>query len=119
MAATRRPDTFVFASASGTMTVNDMTGTDKIGLDITGGTFGTDAFAVASLSNNVNIKAVADASVLGATTLGQAGFAYQSDTGELYYKADGDFSSGAVLVGTITTNTVSPWTYDFSKITAV
>jgi RTX calcium-binding nonapeptide repeat (4 copies) len=32
----------------------------------------------------------------------KAAFAYATDTGRLYYDADGNFSSGAVLVGTVT-----------------
>ena len=29
------------------------------------------------------------------------GYAFETDTGKLYYDADGDFTSGVVLVGTI------------------
>ena len=118
-------DTFVLDhnTAGNDMTVLEFDDSnDKIALDTSGSsTLTGNAFVLAgALANNTNIKAVANAAALSGTTLGQAGFAYQGDTGELYYKADGDFSSGAVLIGVISTDDgTTAWTYSFSAFQVV
>ena len=94
------------------------TGADTIALDtdqsstLTGNAFNLGA----ALANGVNITSSATYTTVD---LGQAGFAYDTTNGNLYYKADGDFSSGSVLVGTITTNGSTAWTYDFSRFTSI
>ena len=96
-----------------------------IGVDTTGSaTLGEDTYDLggASLIDQTNITDVANAAARIATTLstgGYGGFVYQTDTGELYYNATGAFSGGGTLVGIITTNGTSPWTYDASKFTQV
>jgi hypothetical protein len=96
------------------------TGADMIGLDTdNSSTLTTNAYDTTGLlSNGGNITSVADSAALLATTLstgGKGGFAYQSDTGELYFSANGSFTGGGTLIGVITTNGSTPWTYDFTK----
>jgi len=91
---------------------------DLIGLDTTGSaTLSVDAYDLggAALTDETNVTDVANAAARTATTLstgGYGGFVYQTDTGELYYNATGAFSGGGTLVGVITTNGTTPWTYD-------
>ena len=97
---------------------------DKIALDTSNAsTFDTSTYVLAgALTNNTNIKAVADAATRDTTTLasgGKGGFVYQQDTGELYYSANGDFTGSAELVGVITTDGSTPWTYNFSAFAEV
>ncbi len=107
-------DTFVFDHANGTdtMKINNMgTGSDTIALD-------NNAFSVGGpLSNGVNISSGTDATA--SSPLGQAGFFYDTDDGKLYYSANGDFSGGGTLVGTITTNGSTAWTFDITKLSLV
>jgi Ca2+-binding RTX toxin-like protein len=120
-------DTFVFDqnSSGNHMVVHNMgTGNDKIGLDTnTSSTLNGNTYIISgALSNNVNIRAVADENTREGTILstsGSGGFTYQQDTGELYYSADGDFTSGGVLIGVITTDGSTPWVYDFTRFQAV
>ena len=122
-------DTFVFdqTSAGNTTTITNFSAaqSDLIGLD-TGGsaTFSGDAYDLggASLVNGTNITSVANAAARLAAALstgGFGGFAYQADTGELFYGATGDFSGGGTLIGVITTNGTTPWTFDVTKFTQV
>jgi Ca2+-binding RTX toxin-like protein len=116
-------DTFVFDqnSAGSHMVVMNMgTGADRIGLDTdANSTVNTNTYdTTGSLTNNGNIKAVANSAALLSTTLttgGKGGFVYQQDTGELYFSTNGDFTSGGTLIGVITTDGSTPWTYDFTK----
>jgi hypothetical protein len=122
-------DTFVFdqASAGNNTTITNFSASqsDLIGLDTTGSsTFSVDAYDLGggSLVNGTNITSVASAAARLATTLstgGSGGFVYETDTGELFYNATGVFSGGGTLVGVITTNGTTPWTYDVTKFTQV
>jgi Ca2+-binding RTX toxin-like protein len=113
--------TFISASGSDRMVVSGMSNHDTIELDtnrsntMTGNTFTLSQ----NLADNVNIKAVSSASAFNAVNFGQAGFVYRQDTGGLYYDADGKFSSGSVLIGTITGTSGNPWNYDFDDIKQV
>ena len=116
-------DTFVFDKkvAGSYMVVQNMgTGADKIGLDTdNSSTLTTNAYdTTGALTNGGNITSVADNATLLptiASTGGKGGFVYQQDTGELYFSANGNFTGGGTLVGVITTNGSTPWTYDFTK----
>jgi len=109
-------DNFVFDWSVGgaSSQVMDMEAGDFIALDTNNSAeFTNDAFGLdASLQDGVNIAMVADAGALGALNFAQAGFAYQADSGQLYYDTDGDFSTGAILIGTVTTDGSNPWAYD-------
>ena len=98
-------------------------GGNKIGLDISGSsTLTGNTYDVSSLTNGVNIEAVATSLVRHATTLttgGHGGFLYEQDTGELYYSANGNFTGGGTLVGVITTDGVTPWTYNFGSFQGI
>jgi hypothetical protein len=96
------------------------TGADKIGLDTdVSSTINTNTYdTTGSLTNNGNLKAVANAAALTATVLstgGKGGFVYQQDTGQLYFSSNGDFTSGGTLIGVITSDGSTPWTYDHTK----
>ena len=121
-------DLFVFdqkaaASYSTIMNFNEAGG-DRIGLD-TGGdtTLAVDAYSLTGpLEDGVNITSAADSSALHVAALdtgGGGGFVYEQDTGGLYYSATGDFTGGGVLIGVITTNGSTPWTYDFAAFREV
>jgi hypothetical protein len=103
------------------MVIQNMgTGADKIGLDTDNSfTLTTNAYdTTGTLTDNGNIKAVADNGTLLTTTLstgGKGGFVYQQDTGELFFSANGNFTGGGTLIGVITTNGSTAWTYDFTK----
>ncbi|MBN8907009.1 MAG: hypothetical protein J0H99_10380, partial [Rhodospirillales bacterium] len=76
----------------------------------------------AALVDGTNISKVVNAAARLGTTLssgGNGGFVYQQDTGELYYSSNGAFAGGGTLVGVITTNGTTPWTYDASKFIEV
>jgi len=98
---------------------------DRIALDTTGSSaLSTNAYDLggAALVDNVDIKAVANAAARLTTTLsnsGHGGFVYEQDTGELYYNATGNFSGGGTIVGIVTTNGTTPWTYNVSSFTQV
>ena len=100
-------------------------GGDKIALDIAGvNTFGGDTFDIggSTLVNGTNITSVADFDTLLATTLnngGNGGFAYEADTGNLFYSATGDFSGGGTLIATITASGATPWVYDIAGFMVV
>ena len=120
-------DVFVFdQSAVGNFTTVmnfDQADGNKIGLDISGNsTLTGNAYDVSALTNGVNIEAVATSAARHATTLttgGHGGFLYEQDTGELYYSANGNFTGGGTLVGVITTDGVTPWTYNFASFQGV
>jgi hypothetical protein len=98
---------------------------DKIALDTAGSsTFSGNAYDLggASLTDNTNIKSVADATArLGVTeaTGGKGGFVYQQDTGELYYSNNGAFGGGGTLIGVIESANGVPWTYSASSFIQV
>jgi hypothetical protein len=119
-------DNFVFdqKAAGSFMTVMNFDGSnDKIALDTTNSTFTGNKYVLqAALANNTNIKAVADSDARIATSLassGKGGFVYQQDTGELYYSDNGAFTTGGTLIGVITTDGATAWTYDFTKFMEV
>jgi Ca2+-binding RTX toxin-like protein len=119
-------DTFIFdQNASGSyMVIENMgTGADKIGLDTnTSSTLGGNTYSISGALSTTNMRAVDDQAVRLTTVLGtggNGGFTYQKDTGALYYSADGDFTSGGMLIGVITTDGATPWTYDFTRFLAV
>jgi hypothetical protein len=86
------------------------TGADTVALD-------NSVYSIAgSITNGVNITS---GSTSTAVNLGQAGFFYDTDDGKLYYSSNGDFSGGGTLVGTITTNGSTAWTYDATKFTLI
>ena len=77
---------------------------------------------VLAMTNSVDIAMVADNAALLAETLpngGAGGFAYEQDSGGLYYNSAGNFSGGGTLIGTITGNGSTPWTYDASRFIQV
>jgi Ca2+-binding RTX toxin-like protein len=120
-------DVFVFdqATSGNVMTIFNMgSGADVIALDtdysstLTGNAFVT----MSPLADGTNIAAVADAAARLATTSaigGLGGFVYQQDAGELYYSSNGDFAGGGILIGILTTDGSTAWTYDFTKFTDV
>jgi hypothetical protein len=98
---------------------------DKIALDTTGNsTLTTNTYDLggAALADGTNLKTVANAAARLATTEvtgGKGGFTYQSDTGELYYSANGNFSGGGTLVGVIDSSANQPWVYSASSFLQV
>jgi Ca2+-binding RTX toxin-like protein len=122
-------DTFVFDqnSSGNYSTIQNFSSAnhDLIGLDTTGsGTLTTNTYNLggAGIADGTDIAGVANAAARLATVLsngGNGGFVYEQDTGELYYSGTGNFSGGGTLVGIITTNGSTPWTYDPTKFTQV
>ena len=121
-------DVFVFNQDSNgnyTTVMNfDQAHGNKIGLDTTGAmSSGHAAYVLnGSLVNGSNITSVANFAALEATTLstgGKGGFVYEQDTGQLFYSANGHFSTGGTLVGVITTDGSTPWTYNFGSFQTV
>ena len=121
-------DTFVFdQNGTGTSTIMNFSAArgDLIGLDTTGSSTLTNNpydLGGAALTNSVDIAMVANSTALLATTLsngGNGGFVYEQDTGGLYYNSTGNFSGGGTLVGIVTTNGTTPWTYDTTKFIQV
>ncbi len=102
-----------------------VSGADKIALDVAAvATNGVDAFDIggATLVANTNIKSIANDGNVAATVLsngGSGGFVYAQDTGNLYYDADGDFSSGSTLIATVLAGGTTPWTYDIAGFSLV
>ena len=97
---------------------------DTIALDTTGsGILGGNTYNVGSGGLTPNdLTSVADNTALLATTLtngGKGQFAYELDTGGLYYSSNGVFSGGGTLVGTVTTDGTTPWTFDATKFVQV
>jgi hypothetical protein len=107
--------TSVTAASAADTVFGFITTDDDIALINTAGiAAGSDAGALVTVANIANLTiddVIADtAANLGANavTVGDrsavftsGGYAYETDTGKLYYDADGDFTSGVVLVGTI------------------
>jgi hypothetical protein len=101
------------------VTLENFVNTEFIGLDTNNSQTQTkNAFVLGeALTNNVNMVEVADGTARLAeveSTGGKGGFVYEQDNGGLYYSANGNFASGGVLIGYITTNGHTPWTYQFS-----
>lgn len=98
---------------------------DKIALDTTGSsTLGANAYNLggAALALNKDLADVANATARWATRLangGKGGFAYEQDTGQLYYSGNGSFANGGTLVGLITTDGVHPWVFNASSFIQV
>ncbi len=98
---------------------------DMIALDTTdSAVLGVNAFDIGTggIVDGVDLTNVADATARLAASLsngGKGGFVYQEDTGGLYYSADGSFSGGGVLIGTITTNGTAAWAYDANSFMQV
>jgi len=122
-------DVFVFNQDSAgnyttVMNFNQAAG-NTIGLDTSTVYAGAHAAAYTisgSLQNGVNIEEVANSTALHAASLstgGKGGFVYEQDTGELFYSANGSFSGGGTLVGVITTDGSTPWTYNFGSFHTV
>jgi hypothetical protein len=118
--------TSVTAASAADTVFGFITTDDDIALINTAGiAAGSDAGALVTVANIANLTiddVIADtAANLGASavtvgdqsaTFTSGGYAYETDTGKLYYDADGDFTAGVVLVGTIyatdDTTTVAP-----------
>ena len=76
----------------------------------------------AALTLNTNLADVANATARLATTLNNGGngaFVYEQDTGGLYYSANGSFSGGGTLIGVLTTNGSTAWTFNANSFTQV
>ena len=122
-------DQFVFDQASyGNITavMNFSTAKgDKIALDTTGSsTLATNAYNLggAGLVLNTDLADVANAATRLSTTLangGKGAFVYQQDTGELFYSSNGSFTGGGTLLGMITTDGSTPWTFNASSFMQV
>ena len=122
-------DTFVFnqnAYGSTTWVRNFSTASgDKLALDTTGSaTLGTNTFDLggAALIVGVDLASVADVVARLATTLnngGKGAFLYEQDTGELCYSGDGSFAAGGALIGVITTDGVTPWSFSANDLMQV
>ncbi len=100
---------------------------DKIALDTNGSSIlTTNAYDLggAALNGSTNLQAAADAATrmtVTEATGGKGGFIYQQNTGELYYKADGNFTAGGggTMVGIIDSASNTPWVYDATKFIEV
>ena len=122
-------DTFVFDqdSTGNNTTVDNFNSAkgDKIALDTTGSSILTgDTYNLggSALTVGVDLADVASASARLATTLSNGGngaFVYEQDTGGLYYSANGNFAGGGTLIGTVTTNGTTAWTFNSSSFTQV
>lgn len=107
--------TDVVAAANGDTIYNFATTDDEIILINTAGVAnGTDAGALVNIAGIAGLTiddVIADtAANLGAAAVSvgdrsgvftNGGYAYETDTGKLYYDADGDFTAGVQLVGTL------------------
>jgi hypothetical protein len=121
-------DQFVFdqASANNTSTIQNFNAAngDVIALDTTTSAIlpGTNYDLGGAVLSPADLTSTADASTLVAVSLsngGHGGFAYQQDTGELYYSNNGDFSGGGTLVGLVYTSGTTPWVFDSTKFMEV
>ena len=98
---------------------------DKIALDTTGsGILSGNAYDLggAALIAGTTLADVANAATRLATTLangGKGAFVYEHDTGELFYSSNGSFAGGGTLIGVITTDGSTPWTFDAHGFTQV
>jgi Ca2+-binding RTX toxin-like protein len=122
-------DQFVFdqASAGNTSTIHNFDDAkgDMIALDTTTSAIlpgtnydlGNAALSPADLTSTANTSTLDTVSLLNG---GKGGFAYQQDTGELYYSSDGTFAGGAgTLVGVVYSSGTTPWVFDETKFTQV
>jgi hypothetical protein len=91
---------------------------DRIALDTTAGaTMSGNAYDLGAggLVAGINLVSVADAAArLKATeaTGGKGGFAYQQNTGGLFYSGNGRFAGGGTMVGVIDGSSGAPWIYN-------
>ena len=98
---------------------------DKIALDTTGSAIlASNAYNLggAALTVGVDLADVTNAAARLATTLSNGGngaFVYEQDTGGLYYSANGSFAGGGTLIGTVTTNGTTAWTFNANSFTQV
>lgn len=98
---------------------------DKIALDTTGSsilsgnaydlggaalTLGKDLADVANVAGRLS-TAFADG--------GKGGFVYEQDTGELFYSNNGSFAGGGTMIGVVTTNGSTPWTFNANNFVQV
>ena len=44
---------------------------------------------------------------------------YEQDTGGLYYSGNGSFAAGGTLIGDVTTNGTTAWTFNANSFTQV
>ncbi len=122
-------DLFVFdqhsLGAYSTVTNFNAAKGDRIALDTTGSsTLAGNAYDLggAQLTLNRDLTDVANLAKLLSTTLnngGKGGFAYEHDTGQLFYTSNGSFAHGGTLVGIITTNGTTPWTFNANSFVQV
>ena len=122
-------DQFVFDQDSNgnSTTVNNFSSVkgDKIALDTTGSSIlagNTYNLGGAALTVGVDLADVANTTARLAETLNNGGngaFVYEQDTGGLYYSANGSFSGGGMLIGNITTNGITAWTFNSNSFTQV
>jgi hypothetical protein len=101
------------------------TNSDKIALDTTdSSTLSGNAYDLggAALIAGTTLADVANAATRLATTLangGKGAFVYEHDTGELFYSGNGSFAGGGTLIGVVTTDGSTPWTFDAHGFTQV
>jgi hypothetical protein len=121
-------DQFVFdqASANNTSTIQNFNAAngDVIALDTTTSAIlpGTNYDLGGAALTAADLTSTTDASTLVGVSLsngGHGGFAYQQDTGELYYSNNGNFAGGGTLVGVVYTSGTTPWVFDATKFTQV
>lgn len=104
-----------FSAAKGDLIALDTTGSNALPRNTydLGGT---------PLTLNITLADVADAATRVATTLnngGKGAFCYQQDTGELFYSSNGSFAGGSGLIGMITIDGSTPWTFNPNGFTQV
>jgi hypothetical protein len=98
---------------------------DQIALDTTGGSvLSTNTYnrGGGALAVGTDLADVANATARLSTTLSNGGsgaFVYEQDTGALYCSGNGPFSGGGTLIGTVTTNGTTAWTFDANSFTQV
>jgi hypothetical protein len=98
---------------------------DKIALDTTGSAIlagNTYNLGGAALTVGVDLADVTNAAARLATTLSNGGhgaFVYEQDTGGLYYSGNGSFAAAGTLIGDVTTNGTTAWTFNASSFTQV
>ena len=74
------------------------------------------------MHKRAGITSTADGTTLLTVSLSngpKGGFAYQQNTGELYYSSNGNFAGGGTLVGVVYTSGTTPWVFDATKFTQV
>ena len=122
-------DRFVFDqnSSGNTTTVMNFNAAkgDTIALDTTGSsTLASNSYNLggAALLLNHDLADVANAAARLSCTLangGKGAFVYQQDTGSLFYSSNGSFSGGGTLLGSITTNSATPWAFNANSFVQV